>query len=167
MTHPDSAQPEIDDELTANLDGELDAVSVRRVEERLARDAAYRGQLQKLERAWDMLDRLPRADVGEGFTKTTMEMVAVAAAEEAEAVNRALPKLKQRQRLAGVIAMVAALAVGFVIGRQAWPDPNEALLRDLPVIENIDLFYQVEDVEFLRGLDREHLFEEAEGENAS
>jgi hypothetical protein len=41
------------------------------------------------------------------------------------------------------------------------------LLRDLPVIENIDLFYQVEDVDFLRKLDREHLFEEPEGENAS
>jgi hypothetical protein len=35
------------------------------------------------------------------------------------------------------------------------------------VIENIDLFYQVENVEFLRELDREHLFEEAEGDNAS
>lgn len=167
MTNPEPAQPEIDDELTAYLDGELDAASARRVEDRLARDADYRGQLQQLERTWDLLDRLPRADVGEKFTKTTMEMVAVAAAEEAEAVNLALPKLKQRQRLAGVIAMVAALAVGYAIGRQTWPDPNEALLRDLPVIENIDLFYQVEDVDFLRELDREHLFEESEGEHAS
>ncbi len=167
MTKHESAQPEIDDELTAYLDGELDAASVRRVEDRLARDPTYRGQLQKLERTWDLLDRLPRADVGEKFTKTTLEMVAVAAAKEAEEVNLALPKLKQRQRLAGVIAMVAALAVGYVIGRQAWPDPNEVLLRDLPVIENIDLFYQVEDVDFLRALDREHLFEDAEGDNAS
>jgi anti-sigma factor RsiW len=167
MTNHESAQPEIDDELTAYLDGELDAASVRRVEERLARDAAYRGQLQKLERTWDLLDRLPRADVGEKFTKSTLEMVAVAAAKEADEVNRTLPKLKQRQRMAGVIAMAAALAVGYAIGRQAWPDPNEALLRDLPVIENIDLFYQVEDTDFLRELDREHLFEEPEGENAS
>ena len=167
MTNHESAQPEIDDELTAYLDGELDAASVRRVEERLARDTAYRGQLQKLERTWDLLDRLPRADVGEKFTKSTLEMVAVAAAKEADEVNRTLPKLKQRQRMAGVIAMVAALAVGYAIGRQAWPDPNEALLRDLPVIENIDLFYQVEDADFLRELDREHLFEEPEGENAS
>ena len=84
MTNHESAQPEIDDELTAYLDGELDAASVRRVEERLARDTAYRGQLQKLERTWDLLDRLPRADVGEKFTKSTLEMVAVAAAKEAD-----------------------------------------------------------------------------------
>jgi hypothetical protein len=167
MTMSESTQPEIDDELTAYLDGELDTASVRKVEERLGRDASYRNQLHKLQRAWDLLDRLPRAEVGEKFAKTTLEMVAVAAAEEADAVNRALPRLRQRQRLAGVIAMIAALAVGYAIGRQAWPDPNAALLRDLPVIENIDLFYQVENVEFLRELDREHLFEEAEGDNAS
>ncbi len=163
----DPAQPEADEELTAYLDGELDAGSVRRIEERLARDEAYRSQLQKLDRAWNLLDRLPRADVGESFTKTTLEMVAVVAAEEAEEASRTLPKLRRRQRLAGMISMVAALAVGYALGCGTWPDPNEALLRDLPVIENIDLFYQVEDAEFLRALDREHLFEDEEGENAS
>ena len=45
MTH-EPLQPEVADELTAYLDGELDAEAVRRVEERLARDAEYRGQLR-------------------------------------------------------------------------------------------------------------------------
>ena len=53
---------------------------------------------------------------------------------------------------------------GVVAGRTLWPDPNVPLLRDLPVIENFDLYHQADDVEFLRQLDRAGLFAE-EGEH--
>ena len=46
------------EELTAYLDGEVDAEHARRIEERLARDEGYRRQLQGLQRTWDMLDQL-------------------------------------------------------------------------------------------------------------
>src|SRR6187399_1624604 len=98
MADQPSAQHELEEELTAYLDGELDAAGVRRVEERLARDAAYHGQLQKLERTWGLLDRLPRASVGEDFTKTTLEMVAVSAAADAAAVQSNVPRVRRRQR---------------------------------------------------------------------
>jgi anti-sigma factor RsiW len=166
MADQDPNQQELEDELTAYLDGELGADDVRRVEDRLARDADYRGQLQQLERAWNLLDRLPRAEVGEQFTNTTLEMVAVSAAEDAEAATRQRPRVRQRQRLAGLISLAAALLVGFAIGSQVWPDPNEKLLENLPVLENLDLYYQVDDVEFLRMLDREHLFEDGDSEHA-
>jgi hypothetical protein len=39
------------------------------------------------------------------------------------------------------------------------------LLRDLPVIENFELYNQADDVEFLRQLDKTGLFAE-EGEHA-
>ncbi len=161
-----STPNEVEDELSAYLDGELDAEGVRRVEERLARDADYHRQLQEMERAWGLLDRLPRASVGEEFTKTTLEMVALSAAEDAREVTRQLPRQRQRQRLAGVISMVAALLVGFAIGNQVWPDPNEQLLRDLPLLENLDLYYQADDIEFLRMLDEKHLFDEGDSEHA-
>lgn len=166
MADQPSAQQELEEELTAYLDGELDAAGVRRVEDRLARDAAYRGQLQKLERTWGLLDRLPRAAVGEEFTKTTLEMVAVSAAEDAAAVQSNVPRIRRRQRLAGAISMAAALLVGFAIGNQVWPDPNEKLLRDLPVLEHLDLYYQADDIEFLRMLDKEHLFDDGDSEHA-
>ena len=161
------SQQELEDELTAYLDGELDAASVRRVEERLARDESYRAQLQNLDRAWRLLDGLPRASVDEKFTKTTLEMVALSATEDAEAALRGLPARQRRVRLTGLISMAAALLVGFAIGHQVWPDPNQKLLADLPVLENLDLYYQVDDVEFLRLLDREHVFEDSEGEPSS
>jgi hypothetical protein len=158
--------PEPEDELSAYLDGELDGEAVRRVEERLARDPVCRAELQKLERAWNLLDRLPRAAVGESFTKSTIEMVATSASQEAEALVRELPRRQRRRRLAATLGMAGALAAGFVIGMQIWPDPNENLLEDLPVLENLDLYYQADDIEFLRLLDKEGLFAEGDPENA-
>jgi ferric-dicitrate binding protein FerR (iron transport regulator) len=166
MPDHDSTQQDQENELSAYLDGELDPQNVRRVEERLARDPAYRAELQKLERAWDMLDRLPRASVGEDFNKSTIEMVALSASQEAEAITRELPRRRRRQRIAEALVMGAALVVGFVVGTRIWPDPNERLLEDLPVLENLDLYYQVDDVEFLRLLDREGLFEDVDTEHA-
>jgi hypothetical protein len=158
--------PEPEDELSAYLDGELDAEAVRRLEERLARDPACRAELQKLERAWNLLDRLPRAAVDESFTKSTIEMVATSASQEAESLVRELPRRQRRRRLAATLGMAGALAAGFVIGTQIWPDPNENLLEDLPVLENLDLYYQADDIEFLRLLDKEGLFAEGDPENA-
>jgi anti-sigma factor RsiW len=146
------------EELSAYLDGELDADGVRRVEERLARDPAFQAELRRLERAWGLLDRLPRASVDEDFTKTTIEMVALAASEEAEVALAQQPRRRRRQRLLGAGAMVLTGLIGFVIGTQLWPDPNRALLEDLPVVQKFELYYQADDIEFLRMLEERDLF---------
>ena len=155
------------EELSAYLDGELDATSVRRVEDRLARDADYRSDLQRMERAWGLLDRLPRATVDEAFTKTTIEMVALAASEDAQAVSAEQPRRRRRRRLLGAAGMLAAGLIGFVIGTQIWTDPDEQLLRDLPVLQNFERYYQADDIEFLRMLEKEGLFEESDGDHGS
>ena len=82
MENPDK------DELIAYLDGELDPRTSQQVEERLKHDPAYRQVLSQYERSWDMLDRLERATVGENFSRTTLEMVSVAAAEEQQPLPR-------------------------------------------------------------------------------
>lgn len=166
MPDHESLQQELHDELTAYLDGELDAQSVGRVEERLARDAAYRSELNQLERAWNMLDRLPRASVDEKFTKTTIEMVAASASQEAEAVAREAPRRRRRQRIVGAVSMAAALVLGFVMGRGLWTDPNERLTEDLPVLQNLDLYYQADDIELLRVLAEKGSFNETDTDDA-
>jgi anti-sigma factor RsiW len=166
MSERDTPQQELHDELNAYLDGELDADGVRRVEERLAREPAYRGELNKLERAWNMLDNLPRAAVGDDFTKTTIEMVALSASQEADAIVRGLPLKRRRRRIIAGASMLAALAVGFVVGTQLWPNPNDQLLNDLPVVERLDLYYQADDIDFLRLLDEKGLFNEGDTEHA-
>ena len=150
----------IQEELTAYLDGELESEHRRRVEERLARDPAYRTELQRMQRAWDMLDKLPKATVDDGFTRTTMEMVAVAAAEEAKTQALEVPRRRRRQALIGTAAVAGAAVLGFVIGIQAWPNKSRQLLRDLPVIENFERYRHADSLDFLRKLEASKLFDE-------
>jgi ferric-dicitrate binding protein FerR (iron transport regulator) len=158
---------QLHEELTAYLDGELEPAAVSRVEQRLARDSDYREELARLERAWGLLDRLPRAALDENFTKSTIEMVAVAASQEADALLAEQPRRRRRQRWAGIAGVLAALAVGFFIGTRIWPDPNQELLRDLPVLQNFELYYQADNMEFLRMLDEADLFPEGDTDHAS
>lgn len=164
--HQHSDADALQEELTAYLDGELDAESVSQVEQRLARDAGYREELARLERAWGLLDRLPRAALDETFTKSTIEMVAVAASQEADAVLAEQPRRRRRQQWAGTAGVLAALAVGFFIGTRVWPDPNQELLRDLPVLQNFELYYQADNMDFLRMLDEADLFPEGDADHA-
>jgi hypothetical protein len=60
----------------------------------------------------------------------------------------------------GVAALASYLLISFLFAR-----PNQQLLRDLPVIEDIDLYRVVENEEFLRELEESGLFDE-EGEDA-
>ena len=157
---PPDKREQIQEELTAYLDGELNVEARRKVEERLSRDSSYRSELNRLQKAWDLLDTLPRANVGEQFTTTTLEMAAVAAAEEDTAVAR--PSKAIERRLSWMLAggSLAALVAGYFIGHARWRSPNEALLRDLTVIENLDAYREVQEIEFLRGLSQEKLFDE-------
>jgi anti-sigma factor RsiW len=157
----------LQEELTSYLDGELAADQVRKVEDRLARDAAYRAELQRLQRAWDLLDRLPRASLPESFSKSTLEMVALAACDEALEVAQRLPERQRRHRTWGLVGAAAAAVIGFAIGRSWWSDPNAQLLEDLPVLKNYDLYYQVDNIEFLKLLDRSGEFEEKDSDNAN
>ena len=80
MSVPSEAdRTEMLERLTAYLDGELDAADASEVERRLSAEPTWAAELQRLQRAWDLLDRLPRAEVGANFTHTTVEMIAVEA----------------------------------------------------------------------------------------
>jgi len=165
MTLPDESPEamQVHEELTAYLDGELEGPARQKVENRLAADASYRRELERLERAWGLLDKLGRSSVDDAFTRSTLEMVVVEAARDAEAGRRRAPAARLRFWLAASAVVLAACVLGLFVGRLIWPDPNRQLLQDLPVIENLDLYRQVEDIEFLRALEHQHVFaEEAE-----
>jgi anti-sigma factor RsiW len=158
----DETQEDFPADLVAYLDGELDAARTRAVEERLSSDAAYRRQLRELQQAWDLLDQLPKADVDETFTQTTLAMVAVSVSGEVEQAQVRRGRTRRWLRWTGSVAAVAAFAAGYVAVSIVVSRENRRLLRDLPVIERLDEYRYADSVEFLRQLEREGLFTEDE-----
>ena len=155
---PADNSPSLDEQLVAYLDGELDAETSRRIEAQLASDADVRRRLQSLERTWEMLDDLDAAPIGEPFTRTTLEMVAVAAGEDLEQNRIEAPRRRRRRRLQMLGALAAAAAVGFLGIWLFTPDSNRRLLENLPVLEQFEEYRQTGNIGFLRQLRDEKLF---------
>lgn len=148
------------DELVAYLDGELDTEANRRIERRLSQNAVYRQQLRVLQQSWDLLDHLPRADVDESFTESTIAMVALRASDENRQTATSAARKNRLLWASSIVCAALAFVAAFAATRW-WADgPNRQLLRDLPLIENIDEYRYAENIEFLRLLDREGLFAE-------
>lgn len=156
-THDESEERD-QEELVAYLDGELDHDTLQRVEERLSTDQVYRSQLQALQRSWDLLDCLPQIDTDESFTKTTVEMVAVRTTDGIQQEMQGQRRQRASRWGLAAVAIVGAAAFGFLAVTQFLQRPERQFLQDLPVIENVDVYQYVEDIEFLRQLDREGLF---------
>ncbi|MEM9657354.1 MAG: hypothetical protein AAF961_03245, partial [Planctomycetota bacterium] len=150
---PKTAEQERLEEIVAYLDGELSAEQSARVERRMAADDDYRLELQGVDRAWAALDELPRATVDDRFLRTTVEIVVQAAQQEVDQKTVAMPKLRRKRRISAAVLAITAAAVGFLLFRLAVDDPNEQLLADLPVIQNIDVYGQFQNVAFLRSLE--------------
>jgi anti-sigma factor RsiW len=156
----DAVADAIEEQFVAYLDGELAPEERREVEERLARDPVYRARLRAIERTWEMLDLLPRSEATPNFTQTTMKMVAITAEDEVAKQRADATKNQWQAWLAAIAGGALALGIGyFAIGHFA-AQPNDRLVRDLPVIENVDRYRNAENLEFLRELDRSGLFAE-------
>lgn len=155
---PHNTTDQLDEQLTAYLDGELAPAEARKVEDMLAADEPARRRLNQLASSWDLLDQLPRASVDENFTRTTVEMVAVSTEEDIAKAMAAEPS-KQRLRwlAASVIALLAA-GVGFFAVIVLTPKHNDALLENLPVVANLEFYRPIGSVELLRDLQKANLF---------
>ncbi len=149
--HPD---PSPTDELVAYLDGELPPTDCRRVESRLATDEDYRQQLHDLDRAWEALDALPASAVDDGFARTTIELACVAAQADLSQHSASAIAASRNRSWRWMAAGVAAIVVGFLIGRALLPDDNKALVADLPAIHQVNVLPEVDDVSFLRSLSK-------------
>jgi anti-sigma factor RsiW len=165
-TNPIDSDEALQEQLVAYLDHELDDPSCRRIEQLLASDPKVREMLRQLERTWGSLDLLRRAEVDESFTHATLEMVAVAASEELVQQHREVRRRRGWRWLVGSAGLLTAGIAGFFASPWLWPNPDEQLLRDLPVIENLDQYRQIDDIEFLRLLYHEGLFVREDGDGA-
>jgi len=151
-SNPPEPHRELEEQLVGYLDGELDARDAHRVEEALAADPHVREEVWKLEQSWQMLDELPRTQVDESFTRSTVEMIAVKAEQDlAEAAELIPQRRRHAWLLAGTIMGCAAVA-GFLSVLVLEHRADERLLSDLPVVENFEQYREIGDIEFLRML---------------
>jgi hypothetical protein len=151
IANPEPEMPAAE-ELVAYLDGELPPDDCRRVEQRLAADEDYRQRLRDLDQAWEALDALPASKADDDFARTTMELATLAAQGEVSS-QAAGAETQKRRRLRQLAAIgIAATVVGFAAAWVLLPSGNRQLLADLPVIRQVDLLTQIDDVDFLRRL---------------
>jgi hypothetical protein len=136
------------------------------VEQRVARDDDARRRLDGLERAWQALDVLPRCDVDESFTRSTVEMIALSTAEEFTR-RRAEGQWRTRAMLlAGLLALPVALALGYAAYTGWGPDPDRLLLENLPVVQRLDEYEPIDSLDFLRKLHESGVLPAAEPASA-
>lgn len=155
--HDDDSNAESDvlTQLNAYLDGELEADERTRIEQALADDTRLQGEFQRLQRAWDLLDVLPRADVGTDFTQHTVEMIAHDAERQLATVQKVVPRRKWIDRVLLVGGAATAAIGGFLLVDTLRSRPDDAALRDLPVLKKLDYYGRTEpgeDAEFFRNL---------------
>ncbi len=164
MAGPNPTESEtLDETLVAYLDGELDTEAAQQIEHRLGSEEPVRVRLRELAQTWDLLDYLPTAVADESFARTTVEMAAIDAERELKQNAAGLARRRLARWIAGAAAIAAALSTGFLISRVVWSNPNDTLLRDLSLVQNVELYRQAGDIDFLRRLNDENLFsDEAE-----
>jgi hypothetical protein len=153
---PNTEPAQLDAELVAYLDGEVDEAESRRIEAMLAERPEVRQRLGELQQTWEMLEQLGRSETDDRLSQTTMEVVASAA----ETARHRWPSDRARRWAAAAIAVLGTLLLGFGVGAALAPNPNRQLIRDLPILENLEPYRQVDGIEFLRMLHRDRLFVE-------
>lgn len=144
----------LESQLSAYLDGELDEDTRRLIETNLASDAQLRARLAEMEEAWTFLDMLESDEADESFTQSTMEMVAVQAEED---VAKSKVHRSYFVWLCVLVLGVCSCA-GYFSAAAMWPGPDDRLLADLPILENLDAYRQADSVEFLVMLHEKGLF---------
>ncbi len=156
MNHQDPTLPAIDpveEELVAYLDEELEPEHRARVEHRLAADPCYRDKLRHMQKSWDMLDLLARSEPDEGFTRTTVAMVALKAREATDVQKESTQRFGLLFRVGVVVSTLACGLIAYSIGSWLLSVSDRQLVRELPLIEHLDEYKHAESVAFLKSLE--------------
>ena len=161
-SQPANIDPTIEEQLVAYLDGELDTEGSLRIEELLATDPKVRQALQRLDGTWELLDELDASPTSDASAQSTLEMVTVAAAADAEQDRASAPRRCRRRWLAVATGLAVAGLAGYLSAAWLKPDPDAELVRRLPVIEYLEHYRLVDGVEILRLLSKEDLFDGSE-----
>ncbi len=146
--------------LVAYLDGELDEQTAEQVQRGLESDPDLRLRLESLWGTWAMLDELQQPQVKTDFTESTLEVVALGAQSDIDQSRPSGPLGRLGRYLTVAAGLFAACFLGFICVALFRPDPNRQLLEDLPVVQRLDEYRQIDSVEYLQELRKSELFSE-------
>jgi len=140
-------------DLVAYLDGELDDARSRAIATKLTHSTTARREIEVLEKTWELLEYLPRAQAPEDFTARTLTEIQQLT-HRGDQRERAVLLTARRLVMGGAwaLATLLALSLGYAATRWAWPDPTARLSRDLPIAEHLDEYRDVGSKRFLQEL---------------
>lgn len=143
--------------LVAYLDGELDDQETAEIESALAHSAVARNDVELLARTYDLLDELPRVKAPREFTERTLTTIRLDGVRPDFTQTEWYRRIRRGAVMLGWLAvMTAASAVGYRI-TQAWiPNDADVLVRDFEVIQRLDQYQEIGNVEFLKTLDNQN-----------
>ena len=154
---------QLNEQLSAYIDGELSPEETIVLEQRLAADEKLRKRLAGLKKNWGLLESLPRENVSSRFTASTVEMVAIrATANNSLDTSTAIGWASRNPRWLFILA--AALLAGF-FGYMATrvitntspvngliENRNALLIKHLNFFEHFPEYQLTDDIEFLTKL---------------
>ncbi|HEV7279396.1 MAG TPA: hypothetical protein VGN57_04205 [Pirellulaceae bacterium] len=144
-------------DLVAYLDGELPPDEAARIEARMLSDDAYRAEMQALQGTFDLLEDLPISTVGPDFTRTTVEVASIDFRRRPSTSEFDPKRLLPAALL--LLSVGLAGAFGFAWQRNRQSLPEREAIREFPILENYDAYDWGGDVEFLRQLRDEGIFD--------
>ncbi len=149
------------EDLVAYLDGELPDQKAQLIDQVLARSEVARHEVEALARTWEMLDVLPTPKAPPEFTERTMTTLKVGETPFVLAEQAWFGVLK-KVAIASVWVLSIGISgwVGFKATNQWMSNPTRQLLEDLPTLQKLDQFQEVESKDFLERLHKSQLFQE-------
>jgi anti-sigma factor RsiW len=160
------------EELVAYLDGELPDEAALRIENSLVEDASVRRDVEQLTKSFDLLDLLPASQASDGFAEKTLTAIRTQSSEaKAESTDADAPVETTSSnysqcaivwgiRAAAFFGLMFAATLGFNGAFRQNSEPIDELLTELPILQRLDEYQEIGDVEFLKSLNESGLFNE-------
>jgi hypothetical protein len=162
----DRTEPEVE-LLVAYLDGELDAKSVRQVEDRLSVEPDLREKMTSLEQTWNMLSELETISADKELVRSTMEVVTLTIEKELREGKQHSGQRKWLDQLVLVTVLFMFGVIGFQLSALIGIQKKKQLVEDIPIIQNITMYKEIDSFEFLEALSKKRVFDPVDDEAAS
>lgn len=158
-TSRDSTRTEqLSGDLVAYLDGELPDTRSREIEATLVESEVVRTEVDGLQRSFDLLDLLPLAKASAEFSERTLANAAVEARREPVRARPVGDRLRGGAIAVGWVAGLGVAGLLGFLGTHDWIRTDaDLLVRDLPVVENLDVYSEIGSVEFVTMLEENDL----------